>query len=202
MAKALVPRILTGEKSMRYSGRFRDQDHEESWHENYWIPVDPKVHADPMVDPSTNLVDPNNPVDPVVDPTDKPSGPIVRPAVGSVNKPDVGPEYNIYKPSAVGIQLRSTKILTMRNPEQSAPSHPTSAVRNMVGRGKEPVLQDRGGPASDAALREYCDKNYNQLLPIIAEKFNKEKERKEKLKEVKARLNFGGGPGTSRKKGQ
>nr|GEY75918.1 reverse transcriptase domain-containing protein [Tanacetum cinerariifolium] len=39
-------------------------------------------------------------------------------------------------------------------------------------------------------LREYCDKNYNQLLPIIAEKFNQKKERNEKLKEVKAGLNF------------
>ncbi|GJW40886.1 hypothetical protein Tco_0066731 [Tanacetum coccineum] len=86
----------------------------------------------------------------------------------------------------------------MSNPEQSAPSQPTSAVRNTLGRGKEPVLQDRGGPASDIALREYCDKNYNQLLPIIAEKFNKEKEKNEKLKGVKARLNFNGFSGTSR----
>ncbi|GJZ58652.1 hypothetical protein Tco_0614468 [Tanacetum coccineum] len=53
-------------------------------------------------------------------------------------------------------------------------------------------------PASDATLQEYCDKNYNQLLPIIAEKFNKEKERNEKLKEVKARLNFKGCSETSR----
>ncbi|GJU11859.1 hypothetical protein Tco_1134255 [Tanacetum coccineum] len=65
-----------------------------------------------------------------------------------------------------------------------------SVVRNTVERGKEPTPQDRGGPASNAALREYCDKNYNQLLPIIAERFNKEKERNEKPKEVKARLNF------------
>ncbi|GJX65305.1 reverse transcriptase domain-containing protein [Tanacetum coccineum] len=72
-----------------------------------------------------------------------------------------------------------------------------SAVRNTVGRGKEPTPQDRGGPASDAALREYCDENYNQLLSIIAEKFNKEKEKNEKLKEVKARLNFEGCSGTS-----
>ncbi|GJR28622.1 hypothetical protein Tco_1104854 [Tanacetum coccineum] len=86
----------------------------------------------------------------------------------------------------------------MSNPEQSAPSQPTSAVWNTVGRGKEPVTQDRGGPASDAALREYCDKNYNQLLPIMAEKFNREKEKSEKLKELKARLNFEGCSGTSR----
>ncbi|GKA65501.1 hypothetical protein Tco_0765208 [Tanacetum coccineum] len=54
-------------------------------------------------------------------------------------------------------ELRSTKILTMSNPEQSAPSQPTSAVWNMVGRGKDPVTQDRGGPASDPALREYIE---------------------------------------------
>ncbi|GKB95990.1 hypothetical protein Tco_0982127, partial [Tanacetum coccineum] len=96
------------------------------------------------------------------------------------------------------IQLHSTKILTMSNHEQSAPSQPMSAVRNTVGRGKEPTPQDRGGPASDAALREYFDKNYNQLLSIIAEKFNKEKEKNEKLKEVKAQLNFEGCSGTSR----
>ncbi|GJZ66740.1 hypothetical protein Tco_0623436 [Tanacetum coccineum] len=87
----------------------------------------------------------------------------------------------------------------MSNPEQTAPSQPTSAVRNTVGRGKGPTLQGRDGPASDTALREYCDKNYNQLLPIIAEKFNKEKERNKKLKEVKARLNFTERSGTSRK---
>ncbi|GKA08710.1 hypothetical protein Tco_0688041 [Tanacetum coccineum] len=61
----------------------------------------------------------------------------------------------------------------MSNHEQPAPSQPTSSVRNTVGRGKEPTLQDR------------------------AEKFNKEKERNEKLKEVKARLNFEGCSGTS-----
>nr|GEW91461.1 RNA-directed DNA polymerase, eukaryota [Tanacetum cinerariifolium] len=90
------------------------------------------------------------------------------------------------------IQLRSTKIPTISNHEQTAPSQPTFAARNTVRRGKEPTPQDRGGPASDATLREYCDKNYNELLPIIAEKFNKEKERNEKPKEVKARLNFEG----------
>ncbi|GJR29272.1 reverse transcriptase domain-containing protein [Tanacetum coccineum] len=86
----------------------------------------------------------------------------------------------------------------MSNHEPSAPSQPTSAVRNTVGRGKEPTPQDRGGPASDEALREYYDKNYNQLLPILAKKFNKEKEKNAKLKEVKARLNFEGCSGTSR----
>ncbi|GJV95045.1 hypothetical protein Tco_1546622 [Tanacetum coccineum] len=86
----------------------------------------------------------------------------------------------------------------MSSHEQPAPKQPTSAVRNTVGRGKEPTPPDRGGAAFDAALREYCDKNYNQLLSIIAEKFNKEKERNEKLKEVKSRLNFEGCSGTSR----
>ncbi|GJZ04408.1 hypothetical protein Tco_0537683 [Tanacetum coccineum] len=86
----------------------------------------------------------------------------------------------------------------MRNHEQSVPSQPTSAVRNTVRKGKETTPQDRGGPASDAALREYCNKNCNQLLPIMAEKFNQEKEKNEKLKGLKARLNFEGCSGTSR----
>ncbi|GJZ09719.1 hypothetical protein Tco_0544002 [Tanacetum coccineum] len=49
MSKALVPRILTGDKSMRYSGRFRDR------------------YDVPKVDPTTDLVvtaDPGRPVDP------------------------------------------------------------------------------------------------------------------------------------------
>nr|GEZ59053.1 hypothetical protein [Tanacetum cinerariifolium] len=86
----------------------------------------------------------------------------------------------------------------MSNHEQSAPSQPTSAVWNKVGRGKEPTPQDRGGLPSDAALREYCDRNYNQLLPIISDKFKKEKERNKKLKEVKDRVNFEGSYETSR----
>ncbi|GJY05760.1 reverse transcriptase domain-containing protein [Tanacetum coccineum] len=43
---------------------------------------------------------------------------------------------------------------------------------------------------SDEALREYCDKNYHQILPIIAEKVHQENVQQEKLKAVKARLNF------------
>nr|GEU39158.1 reverse transcriptase domain-containing protein [Tanacetum cinerariifolium] len=39
-------------------------------------------------------------------------------------------------------------------------------------------------------LREYCDKNCHQILPIIVEKLHQEKAQQEKLKAVKARLNF------------
>ncbi|GJZ37088.1 reverse transcriptase domain-containing protein [Tanacetum coccineum] len=45
-------------------------------------------------------------------------------------------------------------------------------------------------PISDEALREYCDGNYHQILPIIAEKVHQEKAQQEKLKAVKAHLNF------------
>nr|GEU74809.1 hypothetical protein [Tanacetum cinerariifolium] len=48
----------------------------------------------------------------------------------------------------------------------------------------------RKRPASDAALWEYYDKNYHQLLPITAEKVHQENVQQEKLKAVKARLNF------------
>ncbi|GJV65636.1 hypothetical protein Tco_1476464 [Tanacetum coccineum] len=63
-----------------------------------------------------------------------------------------------------------------------------SAVRNTLG--NEQISQDLGKPTSDTALREYCDKNYHQLLPIIAEKVHQEKVQQEKLKAVKACLNF------------
>ncbi|GJY05745.1 reverse transcriptase domain-containing protein [Tanacetum coccineum] len=76
----------------------------------------------------------------------------------------------------------------MSTNEQTPLSQPTSAVTNTLG--KEQVLQDLARPASDVALREYCDRNYHQLLPIIAEKVHQEKVRQKKIKAVKARLNF------------
>nr|GEZ57086.1 reverse transcriptase domain-containing protein [Tanacetum cinerariifolium] len=71
-----------------------------------------------------------------------------------------------------------------------SPTAPTSAVRNMVGREKEMTQVNLNGTATDAALREYCDKHYNQLLQILVEKMHQEKVQQEKLKAVKARLNF------------
>ncbi|GKC68762.1 reverse transcriptase domain-containing protein [Tanacetum coccineum] len=73
-----------------------------------------------------------------------------------------------------------------------SPTTNTSTVRNTVGKGKEieKSQESPNEPASDAALREFCDKNYNQLLPILAEKMHQEKVQHEKLKAVKARLNF------------
>ncbi|GJV82668.1 hypothetical protein Tco_1522566 [Tanacetum coccineum] len=61
-------------------------------------------------------------------------------------------------------------------------------MRNTLG--KEPVSQDPGRLIFDEALREYCDRNYHQILPIIAEKVHQEKVQQEKLKAVKSRLNF------------
>ncbi|GKB11766.1 reverse transcriptase domain-containing protein [Tanacetum coccineum] len=71
----------------------------------------------------------------------------------------------------------------------TGPTHqPTSAVRNTLG--KEQARPDSARLISDQALREYCEKNYHHILPIIAEKVHQEKVQQEKLKAVKARLNF------------
>ncbi|GJY22695.1 hypothetical protein Tco_0396353 [Tanacetum coccineum] len=56
-----------------------------------------------------------------------------------------------------------------------SPTAPTSVVQNTVGREKEMSQRNLNRPASDAALKEYCDKHYNQLLPILAEKMHQEK---------------------------
>ncbi|GKC36899.1 reverse transcriptase domain-containing protein [Tanacetum coccineum] len=67
-------------------------------------------------------------------------------------------------------------------------NNPTSAVRNTGGRKGPQGLEE---PMSDEVLREMCDKNYHQLLPLIAKKMQKEKEQKDKLNAVKARLIYG-----------
>nr|GEX27500.1 hypothetical protein [Tanacetum cinerariifolium] len=72
----------------------------------------------------------------------------------------------------------------------SSPSPTTPALRNTVGKGIEISQGNLNGPASDAALREYCDKHYDQLLPNLAEKMHQEKVHQKKLKAVKAYLNF------------
>nr|GFC44112.1 reverse transcriptase domain-containing protein [Tanacetum cinerariifolium] len=56
----------------------------------------------------------------------------------------------------------------MSTNEQTPLSQPTFAVRNTLGNEQAP--QNLVRPISDEALREYCDKNYHQILPIIAEK--------------------------------
>ncbi|GJR56179.1 hypothetical protein Tco_1406700 [Tanacetum coccineum] len=76
----------------------------------------------------------------------------------------------------------------MSTNEQTPLSQPTSAVRNTLGNEQAP--QDLARPISDEAMREYYDRNYHQILPIIAEKVHQEKAQLENLKAVKARLNF------------
>ncbi|GKC08555.1 hypothetical protein Tco_1000165 [Tanacetum coccineum] len=68
---------------------------------------------------------------------------------------------------------------------EHTPTVPTSAVRNTGGRSGPQGLEE---PTPDEVLRELCDKNYHQLLPLIAEKMQKEKEQQDKLNAVKARL--------------
>ncbi|GJW89780.1 hypothetical protein Tco_0167333 [Tanacetum coccineum] len=70
-------------------------------------------------------------------------------------------------------------------PSEHTSTIPTSAVRNIGGRSGPQGLEE---PTSDEVLREPCDKNYRQLLPLIAEKMQKEKEQQDKLNAVKARL--------------
>ncbi|GJR03303.1 hypothetical protein Tco_0526287 [Tanacetum coccineum] len=76
----------------------------------------------------------------------------------------------------------------MSTHEQQTSTIPTSVVRNTGGKSGPQNLEE---PASNEALRELCDKNYHQLLPLIAEKMQKEKEQQDKLKAVKAHLLYG-----------
>ncbi|GJZ65334.1 hypothetical protein Tco_0622030 [Tanacetum coccineum] len=64
-------------------------------------------------------------------------------------------------------------------------------LREMCDKNYHQLLPLIAEPMSDEVLREMCDKNYHQLLPLIAEKMQKEKEQKDKLNAVKARLIYG-----------
>ncbi|GJY02676.1 reverse transcriptase domain-containing protein [Tanacetum coccineum] len=64
----------------------------------------------------------------------------------------------------------------MSTHEQHTSTVPTFAVRNTGERSGPQGLEE---PTLDEVLRELCDKNYHQLLPLIAEKMQKEKEQTE-----------------------
>ncbi|GJS06547.1 hypothetical protein Tco_0363343 [Tanacetum coccineum] len=78
----------------------------------------------------------------------------------------------------------------MSNHEQPTPSHPKSDVRNTAGKNKQ-TPQGSVRTTSAVDLEEFCEKHYEKLLPIMADKYEYEKRKKEKLEEVKARLDFG-----------
>ncbi|GJZ15341.1 hypothetical protein Tco_0551018 [Tanacetum coccineum] len=78
----------------------------------------------------------------------------------------------------------------MSNHEQPTPSHPKSDVRNTVGKDKQ-TPQGSTRTTSAVDLEEFCEKHYEKLLPIMTDKYEYERRKKEKLEEVKARLDFG-----------
>ncbi|GKE12727.1 reverse transcriptase domain-containing protein [Tanacetum coccineum] len=78
----------------------------------------------------------------------------------------------------------------MSNHEQPTPSHPKSDVWNMEGKDKQ-TPQGSARTTSAIDLEEFCEKHYEKLLPIMVDKYENEQRKKEKLEEVKARLDFG-----------
>ncbi|GJZ19912.1 hypothetical protein Tco_0556502 [Tanacetum coccineum] len=78
----------------------------------------------------------------------------------------------------------------MSNHEQPTPNHPRSDVRNTAGKNKQ-TPQGSVRTTSAVDLEEVCEKHYEKLLPIMADKYEYEQRKKEKLEEVKVRLEFG-----------
>ncbi|GJW24960.1 hypothetical protein Tco_0038771 [Tanacetum coccineum] len=62
----------------------------------------------------------------------------------------------------------------MSNHEQPTPSHPKSDVRNTTGKNKQ-TPQDSVRTTSAVDLEEFCEKHYEKLLPIMADKYEYEK---------------------------
>ncbi|GKD19658.1 hypothetical protein Tco_1208816 [Tanacetum coccineum] len=78
----------------------------------------------------------------------------------------------------------------MSNHEHPTPSHPRFDVQNTIGKDKQ-TPQGSARTTSAVDLKEFCEKHYEKLLPIMADKYEYEKKKKEKLEEVKSRLDFG-----------
>ncbi|GJS73365.1 hypothetical protein Tco_0706206 [Tanacetum coccineum] len=74
----------------------------------------------------------------------------------------------------------------MSQPSKQNPTPANFAVRNTVGKGSKQTPDSDPGHLPADKLREICDKHYNQILPIMAEKVHQEK-----LQSVQARLSFG-----------
>ncbi|GJX09093.1 reverse transcriptase domain-containing protein [Tanacetum coccineum] len=122
------------------------------------------------------------------------------------------PTWGIKKPLIPSVES-VTGILEAANPRSSQPRwvikkvpdwahsitpkkysrHPseknTRPLDSLEGKNKPP--QDSVRTTSAVDLEEFCEKHYEKLLPIMADKYEYEKRKKEKLEEVKARLDFG-----------
>ncbi|GJR05612.1 reverse transcriptase domain-containing protein [Tanacetum coccineum] len=74
----------------------------------------------------------------------------------------------------------------MSKSAERAQTSANSIVRNTTDKGSKEVTEGPPGFLPDDRLREICEKHYNQILPIMAEKVHKEK-----LQGVRTRLTYG-----------
>ncbi|GJS54351.1 hypothetical protein Tco_0627713 [Tanacetum coccineum] len=73
----------------------------------------------------------------------------------------------------------------MSQPVEQTQTPANSAVRNTMGKGSKQAPDNNPGYLPADKLREICEKHYNQILPIMAEKVHQKK-----LQGVQTRLNF------------
>ena len=80
----------------------------------------------------------------------------------------------------------------MSNQEQQTPAMPISTVQHATG-ARWGALRTVG-PVTDSDLQGICNQNYDKILPILADKARREKEKQDQLNAVKARLVYGTEP--------
>ncbi|GJX64260.1 hypothetical protein Tco_0298603 [Tanacetum coccineum] len=119
--------------------------------------------------------------------------PIQRPSTGlrsSLTQRVMTPEY---------YRNRSTRVSLNAAPLDTSVGHAMNNGRSLASDGiyidYDGVIDSNAVKANDTTsavdLEEFCEKHYEKLLPIMADKYEYEKRKKEKLEEVKARLDFG-----------
>ncbi|GJT76488.1 reverse transcriptase domain-containing protein [Tanacetum coccineum] len=81
-----------------------------------------------------------------------------------------------------------SKAAPVAFPRTNADRGKILASADTITRGPFP---DKGPTPATNNLKEFCEKHYEKLLPIMADKYEYERRKKKKLEEVKARLDFG-----------
>nr|GEU84863.1 ADP,ATP carrier protein 1, mitochondrial-like [Tanacetum cinerariifolium] len=98
-----------------------------------------------------------------------------------------GAKSDIYIVPVDQTQLRSKNLKEkMSQPANPAHTPANSAIRNTTGKGSKQTPDSNSGCLPADKLRKICEKHYNQILPIMAEKAHQEK-----LQGLQMRLTYG-----------
>ncbi|GKC84678.1 hypothetical protein Tco_1140395, partial [Tanacetum coccineum] len=94
-------------------------------------------------------------------------------------------DYKVVDTEAQARTSSSHKIIFEEETLETSPENPATQSSRSLDLVQDPIHSQL------VDLEEFCEKHYEKLLLIMADKYEHEQRKKEKLEEVKARLDFG-----------